>query len=322
MHAGGPRFGSGKQAVQEMDWLDIEKANIVLPPSMPDFQALEEARKNKGENVRVFGVPAGEDAAQRYEIIEWQVQFGIAGIRLMPHEVKANRKGIDLLGEAGRCLFFINPFQETSWIRFSLEWLKKYPNATIAAPHFLCKGSPKETVNDLGLFRELLSHPRFYVIFSRHGGASSEEYPHQDLRPWVEYVVEKAGWEKLMWGSEFPVLYWRDEQVKDAQSWLDELLADKVSSEMRDAYLQGNAQRIFFEKPAPAIEKTAESAPDWSRKWVENGGWAGPIKVNQLRLSHGAKKKLMAAYLAKPPEERKPYTEFLTDTFNRIIEGS
>lgn len=294
MHAGRPRFGTGAEAVREMDRWQLAKANIVLPPSQPDFASLEEARKAKGENVRLFGVPFGETESQRAELTSWQINFGISGMRLMPFELKPNTDSLRLLGEAGCWLFAINPHDTPATTQRLLEWLEKYPCGKIAAPHFLKPGCLRDAVEDFTLMRTLLEHPRFFGIFSRHGKTgTTRPFPHDDLRPWVEEVIAICGWEKIMWGSEYPVLYWRDEQIPQAAGWIRRLLPE-INEEQNNAFVHGNAQRLFFDPPSPVNQAGAEPA------WVEEQrqpGYAVPFAQHGIKLSPRAHAEILHKYL-------------------------
>jgi hypothetical protein len=112
-----------------------------------------------------------------------------------------------------------------------------------------------------GVVRELLSHPRFFPIFSRHGGMGSRlAYPYKDFLPWVEQVIALTGWERILWGSEYPVLFWRDETLGSCQHWLSALLG-RLTPEQGAGYLGGNAARVIFETPPPSQEPVA--IPAW-----------------------------------------------------------
>lgn len=293
MHVGGPRFGAASLALREMERHDLTHANIVLPPAMPDFAALAAAREAKGDRVRLFGIPFGETEGQREELTRWQIAFGVSGFRLMPHEIAANAASLALLGEHGRCLMAINPYDSTEVQRTLLRWLETHPAGYVACPHFFKPMRVAEAVEDVGLFHELLRHPRFFVIFSRHGKTGTgTQYPHPDLKPWVEDVVAETGWEKVMWGSEYPVLFWRDEQIPEAAAWLGELMPE-LSPEALLAFRGENARRIFFAQPTPA--KEAGAPPAWLAEQA-GSGFAVPIAQNGVRLSDRLTQQIMEAY--------------------------
>ena len=318
-HSGGPRFGSAAQAVAEMSASKIECANLVLPPSMPDFATLEAARERVGDRVRLIGVPAGNQECERLELLEWEIAFGVSGLRLMPFEREANLDGIHAFGRAGRWLFYINPWKAADQ-RFLLSWLEEHASGRIAVPHALASGEPKAQVEDLTLFREFLGHERVCVILSRHGGASNAPYPHEDLRPWVDLVIEAAGWDSILWGSEYPVLYWRDERISEAAAWLGELLGG-LDEGQQDAYFRGNAHRHFFNTPPPPVEEKAVNAPAWTRQWVASGGAASPVARN-VKLPAEVQAAAMARYLEIPLDVRPRFSDFLADLIRQGLTGS
>ena len=43
----------------------------------------------------------------------------------------------------------------------------------------------------------------------------------EPLRIWTRALVELTGWDRITYGSEFPVALWRDETYRSTQSWID-----------------------------------------------------------------------------------------------------
>ncbi len=259
-HVGQPRFGSADEAVETLERWGIRQAVLVLGPGVPDLEALHRADALAGDRVRFMGIPFGQTLEQRVELAEAQLSLGISGMRLMPFELEPNGRILDSLGERGLWLFAINPFQDPQTTRRLLDWLDRFEAGRVCAPHFLRAQRLGEGAEDAGLLRTLLEHPRFYAILSRHGGASGRPYPHEDLRPWVEDVVQTMGWGKLLWGSEHPVLYWRNEQIGQAMSWLDDL-GFVLNDADRRRFLHDNARRLFFDAPPPPRRQV--DAPVW-----------------------------------------------------------
>jgi hypothetical protein len=270
-HAGVPKYGSVSDALRFFDRLSIRRAVIVLGPGIPDLASLAYARRVLGDNVRIMGIPFGETASQRLELGDLQIRLGVSGMRLMPDELEPNRELLDRLGEAGLCLYAINPFDSRvapmHATRFLLDWLERHPTGSVASPHFLRPQPLQEVVSDYGLFCELLEHPRYHAIFSRQGGVgSSEPYPHQDLLPWVEQVAEHVTWKRILWGSEFPIIYQRSEQPEAARDWLVDLGVD-IDEEAKTDFYAGNARRLFFNADPP--EHSDVSIPAWVEKQVD-----------------------------------------------------
>jgi hypothetical protein len=267
-HVGMPRFGSAEDAWAVLGHAGspvhapVERVVFVLGPRMPDYATLFGALQRYGEEVRGIGIPYGDTGAQVLESVLLQLTAGVLGLRVEPEPLLAQPDILTLLGEWGRWCYAIGAVSSPEVAQALLAWLERYPEARVAAPHFLkpdllLVGDDRRE----GVVRELLSHPRFFPIFSRHGAMGSRlAYPHEDLLPWVEQVITLVGWERLLWGSEYPVFYWRDETLASCQRWLSTLL-EGLQPEPQAAYLGGNAARVIFSAPAPPRERVA--IPDW-----------------------------------------------------------
>lgn len=303
-HIGFPRYGAPEELISIWRQWDVQKGCIALPPGMPDFVGLGRAREELGENVRLFGIPYGADESARRELAEIQIRFGIAGMRLMPKEMLENPQVLAALGDAGLCLMAINVHESAELTRTMIDWLENYPRGTIAAPHFLRPAgiggdACRPGVADPAAFRDLLRHPRMHAIFSRHGGASAQPDPHADLRPWVDDVLPLLTWERVMWGSEIPVIYHRDEQVDQARAWLKRLGVSMSAAE-ESAYLSGNAERLFFSRPAPAAEDV--TFPPWVdarlARFIDANDAVPVIRCGPLHLPLDLHGRLMSSYVA------------------------
>jgi hypothetical protein len=88
---------------------------------------------------------------------------------------------------------------------------------------------------------------------------SRETYPHGDLRPWVEAITERAGWERVMYGSEYPVIHWRNEALPDCLAWLEAVTGADGANVSR--FLGGNAERHIFSAPPPPSDPV--EFPSW-----------------------------------------------------------
>jgi hypothetical protein len=263
-HVGLPRFGSAADALTILEQNAIRQAVLVLGPQVPDYETLFAALKKYKDRVRGIGIPFGETPEQVLEVTEMQLQAGVIGLRVDSREVLANPEMLTRLGQAGSWLYAINPLASPELMQTLLDWLEAYPAGRIAAPHFLQARPLLIGTHGDDLIRVLVSHPRFYPIFSRHGNNGSQfPYPHLDFRQWVAQVVALTGWERIMWGSEYPVLYWRDETVVTCQGWLTALGVSLTEAELAH-FLGGNAQRLLFdETPLPPQKKVTIPA------WVE-----------------------------------------------------
>jgi predicted TIM-barrel fold metal-dependent hydrolase len=65
----------------------------------------------------------------------------------------------------------------------------------------------------------------------------------EDLRPYIEQVIHSFGWQRVVWGSDFPVC----KLTKGLTTWkhVTDLLMRGASDSELDALAQGNARRIY-----------------------------------------------------------------------------
>jgi hypothetical protein len=123
--------------------------------------------------------------------------------------------------------------------RLLLEFLDKDPDRWVVAPHFGGVASPV-LLDHPGPVRDLFSHPRLLVIFSRYSA-----YDPQMVKEWAVALVEKLGWERILYGSEFPVCLWRNETYANTMEWVKSLGIDINE----DAFYGGNALRCLWRHP-------------------------------------------------------------------------
>ncbi len=258
-HTGVPRFGSAEQGRMFLEPAGIDKVVFVLGPEVPDLAQIPLAHEALGERVRTFGIPFGRDEAQVEEIARVQIEAGVLGFRLEPRQVLAYPRVLALIGESSRWIYATNPAGSEPVCSALSEWLEAYPDGFVGAPHFLVPRVPEGAQRRA--VERLASHPRFFAIFSRHGGVgSARPYPHEDLRDWVRFVLDLCGNERVLWGSEFPVFMWRSERIEECLAWFSALMPEAAAGAV-EGFLGGNAQRIIFSRPAPPRSRPA--APGW-----------------------------------------------------------
>ena len=251
-HVGLPRFGTAEEALAIADLYGIQKSVLVLGPMVPDFEILIQAIQKYPNRIRGVGIPFGNTLEQQIESTEILLRAGITAMRLQGPEMLPDI--LTRVGEANRWIYAIGLRSGGQSVQTCLDWLENYPNGKIMAPHFLSPDASKIA----GALADLLQHPRFFPIFSRHGGLGSQEpYPHIDLKPWVGRTIELTGYDRIMWGSECPVLYWRNETMPSCQNWLTELLGHQNLN----GFLGENAQREIFNTPPPKSETV--TLPKW-----------------------------------------------------------
>ncbi len=255
-HVGEPRFGTAAQAAAFLQTVGVERMALVLFPGSPDLDGIDQAHALLGSRVRVFGMPYGSSEAEVVEIAEAQLDAGVVGLRIDNRELTAYPALLDLLGSRTAVIYATNPVAAPGNCGRLAEWLDRYPGCAVAAPHFLNLTVPPAGSKLREELERLTGHPRFAAIFSRQGGMGSAlAYPHEDFRPWVEYVVDRCGWHRIMFGSEYPVLFWRNERYDECRDWLETLLPGAFEGtggdKRRHAYLGGNAERFVFGRTLP-----------------------------------------------------------------------
>jgi predicted TIM-barrel fold metal-dependent hydrolase len=92
--------------------------------------------------------------------------------------------------------------------------------------------------------RELADLPNVHCkISGLVAYADPENWTANDLRPWIEHVLEQFGWDRVMWGSDWPVCT----LSSTLQRWVDAALTltAGASAEDRDKLFHRNAERIY-----------------------------------------------------------------------------
>jgi predicted TIM-barrel fold metal-dependent hydrolase len=230
-----------------------------LGPQVPDITEMIDVLERFPERTRGIGIPFGKTDEQVRELVDLQIRAGVSGLRVEAGEILRYPWLLDRLGEAGLWLYAINWVNHSELYPILLAWLERFPNCQMAAPHFLQSTGLPGDENA----RVIVAHPRFYAIFSSHGGAGGREpYPHPGLRAWAEETIALAGWDHILWGSEYPVIYRRSETFPSARDWLKNLLPDVPEDGLRK-YQGETTDRLFFSEPPPAREPVQIPA------WVE-----------------------------------------------------
>lgn len=305
LHVGHPRFGNATDALATMDRHGIERAVWVHGPFLPDVPTFIEGMRAAGDRIRCIGVPLAPwqgDETQADELVDMQLAAGVRGFRIQGPEYDRIDYLLERTGEHDGWIYAINPHQKPAYTQRLLQWLNDHPHALVILPHFL--GRDIAALDAPGM-DELLGHPRVLAILSRHGGASNEAYPHPDLKPWVDTVIQRMGWERLLWGGEYPVLYWRDERLPEAREWLLELLGS-VNEDHWRAFAHDNAARWLF-ADAPR-HQPATAIPEWLR-------WDGsPVPIPGFTLDPDLHAKLQSAYVRAEAAEGIAFHDFLRRT--------
>jgi hypothetical protein len=205
---------------------------------------------------------------------------GFSGIRLSDGDVIERAWLLDIIAEAGAIAIVCGRASSGACAGTLLTHLVRNPNAIVIGGHFAGGGSP--ALLHHGTLAALFEHPGFHVVFSRHGAFATLE-----IGAWAEAVVRRTGWSRVMWGSEAPLLFWRNETVAAALDWVSHL---GPTADERAAFFFGNARRLYFDAPARPAPLVLPFDP-WARaRTIPAGLWANGLPVDQSlagRLVHG-----------------------------------
>lgn len=90
---------------------------------------------------------------------------------------------------------------------------------------------------------EIARRPNVAAKISGVIAYGGDDWTVDDLRPYVEHVIDSFGWDRIVWGSDFPVCT----QTASLERWVEvthELIAG-ASEEERTKLFSANAERIY-----------------------------------------------------------------------------
>jgi predicted TIM-barrel fold metal-dependent hydrolase len=126
-----------------------------------------------------------------------------------------------------------------------IDLVRRCPNVTFVLDH--C-GVPDVKGKALDPWRDRLGElARFPNVNCKISGlvayADPDHWTTDDLRPWVEHVLEQFGWDRVLWASDWPVCT----LSATLKQWVDtalELTADASAAD-REKLFRRNAERIY-----------------------------------------------------------------------------
>ncbi|HWJ72245.1 MAG TPA: amidohydrolase family protein [Kaistia sp.] len=270
-HTGLPRFQTVANYRDIMRREGIGKAVLSSFDSSPDLAGIHAAFSEQPEIFRGLGVPLGKDHAEIAAGARAQLAAGFTGLRLTARDVLERPFLLDIVGEAGGVVLAVGRLAEAAFAEALHDALRRHEGLAVIGGHFAGGGEPHELEQDA--VARLFAHPRFAVVFSRHGG-----YPTSSIRLWARSIVARAGWSRILWGAEAPLLFWRNETMPAAMAWIDFL---EPTAEERAAFFGGNAERIYFARPHRPAPLALPFDPWTYINEVPAGLWANGLPVPQ-----------------------------------------
>ena len=239
-HLGLPRFQSAEDALAVMERYTISKAIVCPFESCPDLELVHRAFTDNPHSFRGAGLPLGADRAEMTAGLIAQFESGFGGIRLSGGDVVERPWLLDVIGENHGFALVCGGEGLADGAEALLRYVNSYDDALVVGGHFA--GPTTTSIFETNpAVAELFSHERFSVVMSRQG-----HFPSPLIDDWADALIDLVGWHRLLWGSEAPVLYWRDDNVGNALAWFDKFRLDEATA---SAFFGGNAVRLVFDRP-------------------------------------------------------------------------
>lgn len=239
LHLGTPRFQSLDDAIALMDESGVERALVCAFDTNPDLRTLHDAITRHPNRFLAAGLPLGRNRAESEKGIDAQFEAGFAGLRISDVDVAERPWILDRIAEHDGFALVCGEGGLATAAHVLLSHLESSANALVIAGHFA--GATTASVLDDPVVSELFGHDRFLVNFSRHGA-----WPNDVITPWAAAVLDRVGWERSLWASEAPILYWRNETLADALTWIDRF---EPSALQRAAFFGETADRRLWNRP-------------------------------------------------------------------------
>jgi len=243
-HLGLPRFITVEEWIQVMDRHGIRKGIVAAADTCPDLPEVSRAILEHGDRLRAVGVPLGDTPEAISASIRHQAECGFLGIRIFDRMLAAHPSLLRLIGDLGLIPWVVGGAALAPAAGLLVDFLEAGADRWVIAPHFAGTADPR-LLDSPGSVLDLFRHPRFLVIFSRHGA-----YDLQQVRLWALRLVDLLGWERILFGSEFPVCLWRNESYQSTLDWV-QTLGVPFSREQQAAFYGGTADLIFWKRSLP-----------------------------------------------------------------------
>jgi hypothetical protein len=189
-------------------------------------------------------LPLGSSRREVEQGIHMQLDAGFSGLRLAGRHVTESPWILDTLGRSSATPLVCSSDALVREAPHLLAFLNEWSDGVVVAGHFAGPTDPA-VFDEHPDVAELFSHERFAVIASRQGLFDPEM-----LHGWMEELIERVSWDRLMWGSEVPVAYWRNETYAGTREWVRHFTTD---DHILEAFYSGNAERILMNRRSKKI---------------------------------------------------------------------
>lgn len=305
-HLGRPRFLGLADYRALMAAHDIEGALVCAFESCPDLAEVHRAIAADPVHFRALGLPLGRDAREIEAGIAAQMAAGFCGMRL-PTSLIAERPGVlELVARHGGIALVVGENGLAPAAAALVAHLERHAAAIVIGGHFAGPADPGLLASNADV-AALFAHPRFHVVFSRQGF-----WPKAKIEAWAAAVLAKVGWGRVVWGSEVPVLFWRDERLAEQQRWIDRLRPDAAA---RAAFFDGTLRRLVFAVP-PRPVKPLDLPYD---PWALETRRLTPFSPHGLDIEPAIVGRLIHGWIAEGGETRGSMVAYLERQLDRVL---
>jgi predicted TIM-barrel fold metal-dependent hydrolase len=270
-HVGLPRFVTLDDYRGIMERGGIDRAVLCSFDSSPDLTAIHEALSRWPEQFRGIGVPLGRDRSEMQRACEAQFAAGFSGLRLSDADVVERPWLFDVVAAARGFAIVCGQVARPGSARAILGALDRHAGLRVIGGHFA--GIDNPAAMDEAPVARLFEHGRFHVVFSRQGAV-----PDSTILPWAEAIIARTGWDRIMWGSETPILFWRNETMQAAIDWIGRL---GPTASQHEAFRAGNALRFHFGEPVPVSPLALPIEPSERARPFPAGTFARGLPLRQ-----------------------------------------
>ncbi len=150
-----------------------------------------------------------ENPAAADDLSRWVEEYGFRGVRLSPGAGREGDwftgRGLDRLWRRTRDLNVPMCILTSQGRLPDLErWIRKYDDVQVCVDHMAWP--PVDGTGDAANLLRLARYPEVYVKISGTWGVSQESYPYRDTHAVVRQVYDAFGPERLMWGTDWPLV--------------------------------------------------------------------------------------------------------------------
>ncbi|MBL4811701.1 MAG: amidohydrolase family protein [Rhodobacteraceae bacterium] len=239
-HIGQPRFQTVETALSVMGRFGISSALICPFETCPDLNEVHRGIIEHPDKFVAYGLPLGSSEAEVVTGLHAQIDAGFSGARISTDRILEVPAALETLGQRGAVPLVVGRDALANVAGKLVDFLDAYPESIVVSPH-MAGPMRADVLTANSAVRALYSHPSFHVVLSRQ-----TLFDPAIARDWVYGLIETVGPQRLMWGSEVPVLFWRDETPAEAAAWFAQF---DLSQADALAFYAGNAQRTLLARP-------------------------------------------------------------------------